>query len=136
MATYRGTDGILKLGGTAIGTIKSWTFETKRNRINTTSKGDDFATNTKGLASWSGSAELHLDFSDAVQDATRTAALSGADVALIFLPGGNTSGTSTFTGTAGITGATVNSPDPSSTDPVSYSVTFEGTGALAEANIP
>jgi len=135
MATYRGQDGVVKIGGTAVGEVTAFNVAETVESIDTTPKGVEWRTRKAGHKTWSGSLSCNLDHANAQHLAVKTAINAGTDVALILYAGGTTTGgvTSTLTGNAVVTGRTITSPEGSAVTTVEF--TFEGNGILTEAVI-
>ncbi len=127
MATYKGQDGVFQAittGGTLASTnnLKSWSIEEATDSIETTVMGATSKTFTTGIKSWTCSAELLYDLSNAVQ----ADMVVGETIDIKIFP--NTSSQAeSFAGT-GIVTAT--SQSGALGDMVSSSVTVQGTGAL------
>ena len=127
MATYKGQDGVFQAittGGTLASTnnLKSWSIEEATDSIETTVMGATSTTFTTGIKSWTCSAELLYDLSNAVQ----ADMVVGETIDIKIFP--NTSSQAeSFAGT-GIVTAT--SQSGALGDMVSSSVTVQGTGAL------
>ena len=127
MATYKGQDGVLQAitsGGTLASTnnLKSWSVEESTDSIETTVMGATSKSFTTGIKSWTCSAELLYDLSNAVQ----ADLVVGESVDIKIFP--NTSSqTESFAGT-GIVTAT--SQSGAIGDMVNSSITVQGSGAL------
>ena len=127
MATYRGQDGVFQAittGGTLPSTnnLKSWSIEEATDSIETTVMGATSKTFTTGIKSWTASAELLYDLSNAVQ----ADLVIGETVDIKIYPN-TASQAESFAGT-GIVTAT--SQSGALGDMVNSSVTVQGTGAL------
>ena len=124
MATHHGKEGVVKVGGTAVGELTSFTLETTGDVVEDTALSDSAKSFVAGRTSFSGTLEMHFDETDTPQ----TNMVAGAELAFILLPEGNASGDRSFTGTGIVTGMSVNN---SMDAIISRTVTFQGTGALA-----
>jgi len=126
MATYIGRDGVITVGGTAVANLRSFSIEETADTVETTTMGATARTYSATLTSFSGSADVYWDPDDAGQDALTI----GADnVAIVFLPEGNTAGDVSLAGTCIITGV---SKSTSFDGLVEASITFQGDGAITE----
>jgi len=123
MATHTGSEGTIKVGSDTVGEIRSYSISETADTIEDTTMGDSFRTYKTGLKTFSGSVDVFWDETDAGQ----TALSVGSSVTFNVYPEGATTGDKYFTGTALVTGLTVNG----STDGmVEASLTLQGTGAL------
>jgi predicted secreted protein len=61
MANLTGNNGQIKIGGTTVAGVRNYTIDIKSDTIETTTMGVDSRTYLKGLASWSGSADVFID---------------------------------------------------------------------------
>ena len=127
MATYKGQDGVFQAitsGGTLASTnnLKSWSIEEATDSIETTVMGATSKTFRTGIKSWTASAELLYDLSNAVQ----ADLVIGETVDIKIYPN-TASQAESFAGT-GIVTAT--SQSGALGDMVGSSVTVQGTGAL------
>lgn len=146
MATLTGNNGKIILGGTNAvsstvtnsgGTeliqIKNYSLDLKADTIETTSMMNDTRQYVKGLAGWSGSADVLFD-SATFGNAALNLAASGTAVgavptsAVFFLESLGFPSTKAFSGTIIITGFNVKS---SMDGLVEATLSFQGSGALA-----
>ena len=123
MATHHGKEGVVTVGGTAVGELTSFTLETTGDVVEDTALTDATKSFVTGRTSFSGTFEMHFDETDAKQETL----LAGATIAFIVLPEGNSSGDASYTGGAIVTGMSINNTMDAI---VSRTVTFQGTGAL------
>jgi len=123
MATHHGKEGVVTVGGTAVGELTGFTLETTGDVVEDTALTDATKSFVAGRTSFSGTLEMHFDETDTPQ----TSLVAGASLAFILLPEGNASGDRSFTGTGIVTGMSVNN---SMDAIISRTVTFQGTGAL------
>jgi len=128
MATHHGKEGVVTVGGTAVGELTSFTLETTGDVVEDTSLTDGTKSFVAGRTSFSGTLEMHFDESDAQQETL----LAGASISFVLLPEGNTSGDASYTGTGIVTGMSINN---SMDAIVSRTVTFQGTGALTVGTV-
>lgn len=124
MATHTGSEGTIKIGSDTVGEIRSYSISETADTIEDTVMGDSSRTYKTGLKSFSGSVDVFWDETDAGQ----TALSVGSSVTFNVYPEGATTGDKYFTGTALVTGLTVNG---SSDGMVEASLTLQGTGALS-----
>lgn len=100
MSTATGNSGSLSFAAGAITELKSWSLEESAEQIDDTAMGDSNRTSKSGLASASGTIEVHYDEADSVQEGM-DAGVSGV---LILFPKGNTTGQPRITLSVQITG--------------------------------
>ena len=123
MATHHGKEGVVTVGGTAVGELTSFTLETTGDVVEDTSLSDATKSFVTGRTSFSGTLEMHFDESSTEQETL----IAGASISFVLLPEGNTAGDASYTGTGIVTGMSINN---SMDAIVSRTVTFQGTGAL------
>jgi len=123
MATHTGSEGTLKVGANTIGEIRSFSISESADTLEDTSMGDVARTYKSSLTTFTGSIDVFWDELDAGQ----VAMVVGASVTFSAYPEGATAGDKYYTGTAIVTGLTVNS---SFDGMVEASITLQGTGAL------
>ena len=128
MATHHGKEGVVTVGGRAMGEITSFTLETTGDVVEDTSLTDATKSFVAGRTSFSGTIEMHFDETDTEQETL----LAGASISFVLLPEGNTAGDASYTGTGLITGMSINN---SMDAIVTRSVTFQGTGALTVGTV-
>lgn len=128
MATHAGSEGTIKIGSDTLGEIKSFSIDETADVIEKTKMGDSSRSYLLGLTQFTGSATLNWDETDAGQ----VAADVGASITLEVYPEGATSGDTYYTGTAFVTGFTVNS---SFDGIVEAEVSFQGSGGLTKTTI-
>jgi hypothetical protein len=123
MATHTGSEGTLKVGANTIGEIRSFSISESADTLEDTSMGDAARTYKPSLTTFTGSVDVFWDEADAGQMAMTV----GASVTFSAYPEGATAGDKYYTGSAIVTGLTVNS---SFDGMVEASITLQGTGAL------
>jgi len=128
MATHHGKEGVVTVGGTAVGELTGFTLETTGDVVEDTALTDATKSFITGRTSFSGTLEMHFDETNVQQESL----LAGASIAFILLPEGNTSGDASYTGTGIVTGMSINNTMDAI---VSRTVTFQGTGALAVSTV-
>ena len=128
MATHHGKEGVVTVGGTAVGELTGFTLETTGDVVEDTELSDATKSFLAGRTSFSGSLEMNYDEADAQQETLTV----GSSISFVLLPEGNTAGDQSFTGSGIITGMSItNGMDAV----VSRSVTFQGTGALTKSTV-
>jgi hypothetical protein len=128
MATHHGKEGVVTVGGVAVGELTSFTLETTGDVVEDTALSDGTKSFVTGRTSFSGTLEMHFDETDSPQETL----LAGASISFVLLPEGNTAGDASYTGTGIVTGMSINN---SMDAIVSRSVTFQGTGALTVGTV-
>jgi len=129
MATHTGSEGTVKVGSDAIAEIRSFSIEETADTLEDTSMGDTARTYKSSLTNYTGSIDVLWD----EEDTTGQGALTiGAEVELNFYPEGDTSGGTSYTGLAIVTGVTRNS---SYDGLVEASISVQGNGALTETTV-
>lgn len=125
MATHAGSEGTVKVGANAIAEIRSFSVSETADTIEDTTMGDAARTYKPSLKSFNGSLDVYWDESDTTGQGALTV---GSEVTIGFYPEGTTTGDKYYTGSAIVTGLTVNS---SFDGMVEASITIQGTGALS-----
>jgi len=128
MATHHGKEGVVTVGGTAMGEVTSFTLETTGDVVEDTALTDGTKSFVAGRTSFSGTIEMHFDETDSQQETL----IAGSSIAFVLLPEGNDSGDASYSGTGIVTGMSINN---SMDAIVSRSVTFQGTGALTVGTV-
>jgi len=128
MATHTGSEGTIKIGSDTLGELRSFSLETTAETIEDTSMGDTSRTYKVGLKTFTGTASVFFDETDNGQ----TALVAGAEITLNVYPEGASSGDTYYTGTAIVTGRTINS---SFDGMVEMEISYQGTGALTEQTV-
>ena len=123
MATHHGKEGVVTVGGTAMGEVTSFTLETTGDVVEDTALSDGTKSVVAGRTSFSGTIEMHFDETDTQQETL----LAGASISFVLLPEGNDSGDASYSGTGIVTGMSINNAMDSI---VSRTVTFQGTNTL------
>ena len=124
MATFSGSDGVVKVGGTAVGEVRSFTVNQNAETIDDTVMGDSWRTHKTGLKAWDASVEVLFDDTDAQQ----TALAVGSSVTIALYPEGDTTGDYELEGTATVTG--VSNTQSYDNTLVTRTFTLQGSGAL------
>ena len=124
MAAIKGLDVLVKVGSTVVGGQRNASLEMSAETIDTTVKSTGgWASKIPGIKSWTSSCDGVYFLDDAGLEAAQTAFMNGTAVSLEF---SNSSGLS-YSGQAVITSMSV---EAGQEDIVSYTIAFEGTGAL------
>lgn len=124
MATHAGSEGTVKVGANAIAEIRSFSVSETADTIEDTTMGDAARTYKPSLKSFNGSLDVYWDETDTNGQGALTV---GSEVTIGFYPEGATTGDKYYTGSAIVTGLTVNS---SFDGMVEASITIQGTGTL------
>ena len=123
MATHTGSEGVIKIGSTVLGELRSYTLEQTSDTIEDTSLGDSSRSYKTGLKGFSGSASLFFDEADAGQ----LLVTAGSAITINLSPEGTTAGDKFFSGDAIVTGYNVSA---SFDGMVEAEITFQGNGAV------
>jgi hypothetical protein len=126
MATHTGSEGTIKIGSDVVGELRSFSLESTAETIEDTSMGDTNRSYKVGLKTFTGTASVFFDETDTAQNALD----AGAEITLNIFPEGASSGDTYYTGSAIVTGRTINS---SFDGMVEMELSFQGTGALTES---
>lgn len=129
MASHAGSEGTVKVGANAVAEIRSFSVSETADTIESTVMGDAARTYKPSLKSFTGSLDVYWDETDTNGQGALTV---GSEVTIGFYPEGSTSGDSYYTGSAIVTGLTVNS---SFDGMVEASITIQGTGALSNSTV-
>ena len=127
MSAIKGLDVLIKVGSQVVGGQRNASLEMSAETIDTTVKTTGgWAAKIPGIKSWTSSCDGVYFVDDAGLEAAQTAFMNGTAVSLEF---SNSSGLS-YSGQAVITSMAV---EAGQEDIVSYTISFEGTGALTVA---
>ncbi|MDJ0806449.1 MAG: hypothetical protein QNJ78_06400 [Gammaproteobacteria bacterium] len=129
MANHTGVDGVVTIGGNTIAELKTFSIEESANTIEDSNLNSTASSFKAGKTSWTASIECHWDETDTTGQGAMTA---GAEVTVIFLPEGNTSGDTKYTGTAIITGVSKAIAEEAI---ISQSFSLQGTGTLTAGTV-
>jgi len=129
MATHTGSEGTVKVGTDAIAEIRSFSIEESADTLEDTSMGDTARTYKSSLTTYTGSIDVLWDESDTAGQGALTI---GAEVTLNLYPEGDTSGDTYLSGSAIVTGRSVNS---SFDGLVEMSISVQGNGALTTSTV-
>lgn len=128
MATFSGSEGVVKVGANIIGEIRSYSIEQSMDTLEDTSMGDTNRTYKASLKTFTGSCDVLFDDTDTGQQAMQV----GSEVTMSFQMEGNTVGDHKLSGTVLITGRSISA---SYDGLVEASLSFQGTGALTEGTV-
>ena len=123
MATFKGKDGVVKVGSNAIGEIRNFSVEETADTIEDTSMGDTARTYKDSLTQFTASIDALFDDGDTAQ----TALTIGSSATFSFLPEGDSSGKYSLSGSGIVTGI---SRSQSYDCLVEISFSLQGSGAL------
>jgi hypothetical protein len=123
MATHTGSEGLIKIGTTVLGELRSYTLEQTSDTIEDSSMGDAVRTYKVGLKGSSGSASVYFDEADAGQ----LLCTVGSSITLNLFPEGNSTGDKFYAVDAIVTGYNVSA---SFDGMVEAEITFQGTGVV------
>lgn len=129
MATHTGSEGTVKVGSNAIAEIRSFSIEESADTLEDTTMGDTARTYKPSLTTFTGSVDVLWDETDTTGQGALTI---GAEVTLNLYPEGDASGDTYLTGSAIVTGRTVNS---SFDGLVEMSISVQGNGALTQTTV-
>ena len=129
MATHTGSEGTVKSGANAIAEIRSYTISETGDTIEDSSMGDSSRTYKAGLKTFTASVECFWDETDTTGQGSFDV---GSTVTLNVYPEGATTGDMYYTGSAIVTGKTINATFDGM---VEASFTLQGTGALSESTV-
>tara|TARA_Y100000592_G_scaffold85476_1_gene137510 strand:+ start:9906 stop:10292 length:387 start_codon:yes stop_codon:yes gene_type:complete len=123
MGTHHGKEGVVTVGGTAIGNVTGFTLDTTHDIVEDTSLDASSKTFKAGRGTFTASIDMNYDETNTQQ----ASLLQGASLSFVFLPEGNDSGDESFSGTGIVTGMSVGvSLDGITTRTVS----LQGNGAI------
>ena len=103
MATHHGKEGVLHVGGTAIGNATGFTVDTTHDVVEDTALGSSMKSYLVGRGTYTFTIDMNFDETDSGQ----TTLVQGAELTFAFLPEGNESGDRKFSGTGIVTGMSV-----------------------------
>lgn len=129
MATHKGSEGTVKVGSDAIAEIRSFSLEETADTLDDTTMGDTARTRKSSLTSFGGTFDVLWDETDTAGQGAMTI---GAEVTINAYPEGDTSGDTYMTGSAIVTGRTINS---SHDGLIEMTITVEGNGALTTTTV-
>lgn len=128
MATHNSSQGLIKVGSSTLGELKSFNFSETAGTIETSNLTSTAKTFAVGQTSFSGSAEAYWDSEDGGQSALS----NGAIVTLHFFPVGESSSSKYRSGSCIVSEV---STSLSTEGMVEASFSFTGSGVLTEAAV-
>jgi len=130
MATYRGTDGVVRLGSNTILEVQSFSVSGTATPINDNVMGDEWDTHLVGRKNWTASVACLTDPADSTGQRAMTI---GATAAFEGYPVGNSNGRIKLSGSATVTGKEYSNNHDNTAATVTFSLT--GNGPLTEATV-
>lgn len=129
MATHTGSEGVIKSGANTVAEVRSYTISETGDTIEDTSMGDSSRTFKAGLKTFTASVEAFWDETDTNGQGSFDV---GSSVTLNVYPEGSSTGDVYYTGSAIVTGKTINATFDGM---VEASFTLQGSGALSESTV-
>ena len=123
MATHHGKEGVVTVGGTAIGNVTGYTLDTTQDVVEATALEDSNKSFLVGRGTFTASIDMNYDETN-TQQASLT---QGARLSFVFLPEGNASGDESFSGTGIVTSMSVGVTLDGVT---TRTVALQGTGGI------
>ena len=123
MATHHGKEGVVTVGGTAIGNVTGFTLDTTHDVVEDTSLGDTAKTFKAGRGTFAASIDMNYN----EENSQQASLLQGSSLSFVFLPEGNDSGDESFSGTGIVTGMSVGVTLDGMT---TRTVSLQGNGAI------
>ena len=123
MGTHHGKEGVVTVGGTAIGNVTGFTLDTTHDIVEDTSLDASSKTFKAGRGTFTASIDMNYDETNTQQ----ASLLQGASLSFVFLPDGNDSGDESFSGTGIVTGMSVGVTLDGIT---TRTVSLQGNGAI------
>ena len=128
MATHTGSEGTIKIGANTLGELRSFSLESTAETIEKTKMGDSARSFAVGLISFTGTASVFFDETDTAQGTCD----AGTSITLEVYPEGADSGDTYYSGSAIVTGRTINS---SFDGMVEMELSLTGSGGLTETTV-
>jgi predicted secreted protein len=129
MATFKGKDGVVKVGSNSMAEVRGWSVEETAETIDDTVMGDDDATHLVTINRWTGSCDVLFDDTDTNG---QVAATVGASISVSFQMEGDTAGDHKLSGTATVTSRSISAQHDGI---VEATLQLEGNGALTEGTV-
>ena len=123
MATHHGKEGVVTVGGTAIGNVTGYTLDTTQDVVEDTALDSSNKSYLVGRGTFTASIDMNYDETNAQQ----ASLLQGSSLSFVFLPEGNASGDESFSGTGIVTGMSVGVTLDGVT---TRTVSLQGTGGI------
>lgn len=128
MATHHGKEGVVTVGGSAIGNVTGFTIDTTHDTVEDTSLEDSNKSYLVGRGTFTASIDMNYDETDAQQASLTT----GSSLSFVFLPEGNTTGDESLSGTGIVTGMSIGLTLDGVT---TRTVSLQGTGGLTVGTV-
>ena len=128
MATHHGKEGVLHVGGTAIGNATGFTVDTTHDVVEDTALGASMKSFLVGRGTFTFSIDMNFDETDSGQ----TSLVQGAELTFAFLPEGNASRDRKFSGSGIVTGMSVSVPLDGV---ITRTVSGQGNGGLTIGSV-
>lgn len=128
MATHHGKEGVVTVGGTAIGNVTGYTIDTTHDTVESTALEDSNKSYLVGRGTFTASIDMNYDETDAQQASLTT----GSSLSFVFLPEGNSSGDESLSGTGIVTGMSIGLTLDGVT---TRTVSLQGTGGLTVGTV-
>lgn len=129
MATHTGSEGVIFNDTNQVAEVRSFSIDEVMDTIEDTSMGDSSRTFKAGLKQFTATVSAFWDETDTNGQGGFDV---GSEVTLKLYPEGNASGDTYYSGTALVTGKTINS---SFDGMVEAEYSFQGSGALTETTV-
>ena len=129
MATHTGSEGVIFNDTNQVAEVRSFSVDEVLDTIEDTSMGDSSRTYKAGLKQFTATVSAFWDETDTNGQGGFDV---GSEVTLKLYPEGNASGDTYYSGTALVTGKTINS---SFDGMVEAEYSFQGSGALTETTV-
>jgi hypothetical protein len=129
MATHTGSEGVVYNNTNQVAEVRSFSIDEVMDTIEDTSMGDSSRSYKAGLKQFTATVSAFWDETDTNGQGGFDV---GSEVTLKLYPEGNASGDTYYSGTALVTGKTINS---SFDGMVEAEYSFQGSGALTETTV-
>lgn len=129
MATFKGKDGVVKVGANAVAEVRGWSVSQSIGTVDDSVMGDDDETHLVTIKNWTGSADVLFDDTDTNG---QVALAVGSSVTVSFQMEGDTSGDHKLSGTATVESREISAQHDGL---VEASITLKGNGALTEGTV-
>ena len=123
-----GKDGVLKVGGVTVAQLRSFSVDETGDTVEDTTMTSTFRTYKPTLTSFTGSADVYWDETDAGQNAITI----NSEPTIGFYPEGATGGDTYYSGSCIVTGISISA---SFDGMVEASITFQGKSALTKTTV-
>ena len=123
MTTFKGKEGVIRLGTQFVGEVRSFELSTTSNEVDTSTMGTDWTGVDSTQLSWKGTAEMFWD----PEDVGQLAVVVGNKVDVSFYPNGSSAGKRLESGSALVTSM---SRPQSHDNIISMTIEFTGDGPL------